>query len=200
VSQRHRPPILNDTPSPSFLALPWGAPSARLDRGRRRRRGRLLRRLRGRVYFNDGRNWANCLISDISYEGDTTPGRKDELCTLISAADQIDDPAENAAARPCPSKLLVSGLQPRSPVRELFGFYRLRESSDRPILNAFCLVAPSVRFSVRAILTAGVFRRASDFSSRICAGVQARLLDAFLRIRIYDPPNKELITYVVRKC
>ena len=81
----------------------------------------------------------------------------------------------------------------------LFGFYQARESSDKPILNAFCLVAPSVRFSVRAILTAGVFRRASDFSSRMCAGVQARLLDAFLRIRIYDPPNKELITYVVRK-
>src|SRR5262249_2342299 len=89
------------------------------------------------------------------------------------------------------------GTQARGYQRALFGFYQPRESSDRPRLNAFCLVAPSVRFSVRAILTAGVFRRASDFSSRTCAGVQARLLDVFLRLRIYDPPNKELTTYVV---
>jgi hypothetical protein len=38
-----------------------------------------------------------------------------------------------------------------------------RESSDNPILNAFCRVAPSVRFSDLAILLAGVFFRASDF-------------------------------------
>jgi hypothetical protein len=35
----------------------------------RRRSVRQKIRLRGRVYFNDGRNWANCLIRDISYEG-----------------------------------------------------------------------------------------------------------------------------------
>jgi hypothetical protein len=35
----------------------------------RRRSVRQKCRLRGRVYFNDGRNWANCLIRDISYEG-----------------------------------------------------------------------------------------------------------------------------------
>jgi hypothetical protein len=74
------------------------------------------------------------------------------------------------------------------------------ESSDKPRLNAFCRVAPSVRFRVRAILAAGVFRRASDFSSRMFADVQARLLDAFLRIAIYDPPNKDVISYVVIKC
>lgn len=62
------------------------------------------------------------------------------------------------------------------------------------------LAAPSVRFRVRAILAAGVFRRASDFSSRTCAGVQACLLDAFLCICIYDPANKEVATHVVRKC
>jgi hypothetical protein len=35
----------------------------------RRRSVRQKCRLRGRVYFNNGRNWANCLIRDISYEG-----------------------------------------------------------------------------------------------------------------------------------
>jgi hypothetical protein len=55
-----------------------------------------------------------------------------------------------------------------------------RESSDNPMLNAFCRVAPTVRFSVLAILAAGVFFRASVFSSRTCTDVQARLLDAFL--------------------
>jgi hypothetical protein len=55
-----------------------------------------------------------------------------------------------------------------------------RESSDNPMLNAFCRVAPSLRFSVLAIFVAGIFFRASDFNSRICAVVQTRLLDPFL--------------------
>ncbi len=46
------------------------------------------------------------------------------------------------------------------------------------MLNAFWRVAPSVRFSALAIRRAGVFLRASDFNSRTCAGVQARLFDA----------------------
>jgi hypothetical protein len=49
-----------------------------------------------------------------------------------------------------------------------------RESSDNPILNAFCRVAPSDRFSFLAIFAAGAFLRAMDFSSRICTEVQAR--------------------------
>ena len=36
-----------------------------------------------------------------------------------------------------------------------------RESRDNPRLNAFCRVAPSVRFNVLAILAALVFFRAS---------------------------------------
>jgi hypothetical protein len=48
------------------------------------------------------------------------------------------------------------------------------------MLNAFCRVAPSLRFSVLAIFVAGIFFRASDFNSRICAVVQTRLLDPFL--------------------
>ena len=54
-----------------------------------------------------------------------------------------------------------------------------RESSDNPILNAFCRVAPSVRFRDLAILRAGVFFFASDLSSRTCTDVQARLFFPF---------------------
>jgi hypothetical protein len=66
-------------------------------------------------------------------------------------------------------------------VARIFGSY-IRESSDNPMLNAFCRVAPSVRFSVRAIFFAGVFLRASDFNSRTFAVVQARLFDVFFNI------------------
>ncbi len=47
------------------------------------------------------------------------------------------------------------------------------------MLNAFCRVAPSVRFSARAIFGAGVLFRASDFNSRTWSVVQARLFDDF---------------------
>jgi hypothetical protein len=57
-----------------------------------------------------------------------------------------------------------------------------RESSDRPILNAFCRVAPSVRFSVLAIRLAGVFFLARVFNSRRCSAVHARRFVAFLAI------------------
>ncbi len=55
-----------------------------------------------------------------------------------------------------------------------FQFYQARESSDNPIANAFCRVAPSVRFRVLAIFFAGVFLRARVLSSRTCTAVQAR--------------------------
>ena len=42
-----------------------------------------------------------------------------------------------------------------------------RESSDSPILKAFCQVAPSVRFRVRAMLAAPVFLRANRGQTRI---------------------------------
>jgi len=43
-----------------------------------------------------------------------------------------------------------------------------RESSDNPILNAFCRVAPSVRLRVFAILPAGIFFFAIDFKVLTC--------------------------------
>ena len=56
-----------------------------------------------------------------------------------------------------------------------------RESSDNPMLNAFCRVAPSVRFKALAIFLAGVFFRAEDFSSRTSADVHERRFE-FLAI------------------
>jgi hypothetical protein len=47
--------------------------------------------------------------------------------------------------------------------------------------SAFCRVAPSLRFNILAIFFAGVFLRASDFSSRTWAVVQARLFDVFFK-------------------
>ena len=55
------------------------------------------------------------------------------------------------------------------------------ESSDNPRLNAFCRVAPSVRFKALAIFPAGVFFRAADFNSRTSADVHERRFE-FLAI------------------
>jgi len=57
------------------------------------------------------------------------------------------------------------------------GFQAARESSDNPILNAFCRVAPSVRLRVRAMLAARVFFFASVFNVRTCAVVHAWRFD-----------------------
>jgi hypothetical protein len=62
----------------------------------------------------------------------------------------------------------------------LRSLYHLRESSDNPILNAFCRVAPSERFNFLAIRPAGVFFFAIVFSSRTCVDVHARLFFVFL--------------------
>jgi hypothetical protein len=57
-----------------------------------------------------------------------------------------------------------------------------RESSDNPRLNAFCRVAPSVRFRVRAMLAAPVFFRARVFNVRTSVDVHERRFD-FLGIQ-----------------
>ena len=41
--------------------------------------------------------------------------------------------------------------------------FQARESSDKPILKAFCRVTPSLRFRLLAIFLAGIFLRAADF-------------------------------------
>jgi hypothetical protein len=58
-----------------------------------------------------------------------------------------------------------------------------RESSDSPILKAFCRVAPSVRFKVRAMLAARVFFLASVFNVRTSSDFHARRLE-FLAISL----------------
>jgi hypothetical protein len=50
------------------------------------------------------------------------------------------------------------------------------------MLNAFCRVAPSVRFSLSAIRDARFFWRAIVFKVRICSAVHARRFLAFLAI------------------
>jgi hypothetical protein len=76
------------------------------------------------------------------------------------------------------------GSKQKSELRmfEALVFYP-RESRDSPILNAFWRVAPSVRFIVRAIFAADILFLASDFSSRTCADVHARLFDVFFAIK-----------------
>ena len=55
--------------------------------------------------------------------------------------------------------------------------------NDTPRLNAFCRVAPSVRFRALAIFAACFFCLASDFNVRTCAGVHSRRFDTFLAIK-----------------
>jgi hypothetical protein len=59
-------------------------------------------------------------------------------------------------------------------------FRRYRESKDNPIVNAFCRVAPSLRFRVFAMLAADVFFFARVFNVRTCAVVHARRFDFFI--------------------
>ena len=66
--------------------------------------------------------------------------------------------------------------------RGKLGADQARKSSDNPMLNAFCRVALTVRFSVFAILVACVFFFARVFKVRTCAGVHARRFE-FLAIR-----------------
>ncbi len=55
------------------------------------------------------------------------------------------------------------------------------------MLKAFCRVAPSVRFRDLAIILADCFLRAIVFSSRTCAGVQARFFfDPFFMTKLFS--------------
>jgi hypothetical protein len=68
-----------------------------------------------------------------------------------------------------------------SPERSVLSI-QVRMSSDRPILNAFCRVAPSVRFSLLAIRDAPFFWRAIVLKVRTCSAVHALRFLAFLAI------------------
>jgi hypothetical protein len=76
-----------------------------------------------------------------------------------------------------------AGAEPCSQAKA--GRNQERESSESPMLNAFCRVAPSVLRNFLAILAAGVFLRAIVFSSRTSVEVHARRFFDFLGI---NPP------------
>jgi hypothetical protein len=61
--------------------------------------------------------------------------------------------------------------------RRSLAIFQARESSDNPRVKAFCRVAPTVLFKVRAILSACVFCRASVFNVRTCSVVHACRFD-----------------------
>jgi hypothetical protein len=63
-----------------------------------------------------------------------------------------------------------------------------RESSESPMLNAFCRVAPSVLRNFLAIFPAVVFFFAKLFNSRTSVAVHARRFFDFLAI---NPPFQE---------
>jgi hypothetical protein len=59
-----------------------------------------------------------------------------------------------------------------------------RESSETPKLNAFCLVAPTVRFKVLAILAACALLRANVFKVRTSPADHDRRLIALFDIKL----------------
>jgi hypothetical protein len=63
------------------------------------------------------------------------------------------------------------------------------------MLNAFCLVAPSVRFSLSAIRDARFFRRAIVLSIRTCSEVHARRFRAFFAIEQLPVSKKKLFSW-----
>jgi hypothetical protein len=67
-----------------------------------------------------------------------------------------------------------------------------RVSSDNPRLKAFCRVAPSVLFILRAISAARFLLRASLFKVRICSAVHARLF-------ICSPQSKRLLPPLIAR-
>jgi hypothetical protein len=104
-------------------------------------------------------------------------------CLSTAALGVLDASMATAELKKAP-RTLVAGLRSHwFEMRNLeSSIHHARESSDKPILNAFWRVAPSVRFRLLAILPAGVFFRASDFNSRTCRNVHARLFDTFFKM------------------
>jgi hypothetical protein len=77
--------------------------------------------------------------------------------------------------------------------------FQTRESSDNPRVKAFCRVAPTVLFKVRAILSACVFCRANVFNVRTCSVVHARRFDCLFINFLQD--RKPVVTIcLVEQC
>src|SRR6202049_1750538 len=84
--------------------------------------------------------------------------------------------------------------------REDADFRSQRESSETPMLNAFCRVAPKLRLSALAIFGAGVFDLAIVFSSLTSCEVHSRRLDAFLAMLppLVNVRSKQVISCTFR--
>jgi hypothetical protein len=112
--------------------------------------------------------------------------------------DQIRQPAGvppdrqfRVAINKCPHDIVPACAHRPAPIRTqklASGKSQERESSESPMLNAFCRVAPSVLFNFLAIRDAAVFFFAIVFSSRTSVAVQARRFFDFLGI---NPPLQE---------
>ena len=63
------------------------------------------------------------------------------------------------------------------------------------MLNAFCRVAPSVRFSLSAIRDARFFWRAIALSMRTCSAVHARRFLAFFAIEQLPVSKKKVFSW-----
>ncbi len=113
--------------------------------------------------------------------------------TRPSTAAGLILPNPNSASSPPNASTAACGLKKKPPrvcgdlyLRAKLTSSQARESRDNPRLNAFCQVAPSVRFSVRAILAARVFFLAAAFSVRTSDSVHPR---RFVFLAIQTSPN-----------
>jgi hypothetical protein len=100
----------------------------------RRRSTRHESRLRGRIYFDDGRASVSCLIQDISYEG-----------ARIAILDHVDIPSEIKLCIPEKNRMLRAsvrwrhdnriGLAFSEAQRDVIGKSRLRHVHGAPVLR-----------------------------------------------------------------
>jgi len=104
---------------------------------------------------------------------------------LPCKADGCSSKMQQKCARLDAPTPVVTGQRAASLKRSAAAKGQERESSDSPMLNAFCRVAPSVLFNFLAILDAGVFLRAIVFSSRTSLEVHAR---RFFDLLAIEPP------------
>jgi hypothetical protein len=125
------------------------------------------------------------------------PARHKPACSDI-IPNQIDNRpvfrltgSSRAAINKCQHDTVPACVRRPAPIRTqklASGETQERESSESPMLNAFCRVAPSVLFNFLAICDAAVFFFAIVFSSRTSVAVQARRFFDFLGI---NPPFKK---------
>ena len=111
------------------------------------------------------------------------PTAADDRCNKAPTAHDINCAQHQTEHDIVPACSLQAGPKPFAKMES--GRDQERESSESPMLNAFCRVAPSVLFNFLAILAAGVFLRAMVLSSRTSPEVHARRFFDFLGI---NPP------------